>query len=168
MNPVSRKRVPPSLAGHGKSFTPIQGDFFQHLTEPSRLDSPNAGDMDVGHEFLGEVHAALKHARTLGYGRERVVERMNQALPELAKPLTKRQIDCWTAASKEYHELPARFVAAFCWATGYDGPARVIANALGFYLADKRDLEALRLGELQVKSAQIARELRQRKSALGG
>jgi hypothetical protein len=157
-----------SPANGRDSFASIQGDLFQRLQEPAGLDNKNVGDMDVHHEFLGAVHAALKEARALGYSRERVVDRMNQALPELPKPITLRQLYCWTASSKEYHEMPARFVPAFCWACGSDDPLRVLAGAIGMNLVDAREAIAKRLGETQIEIARKRREAAPLAKSLGG
>jgi hypothetical protein len=123
------------------------------------LDSPNVGDMDIGPELRGAMHAALRQARdSNGWTRDRVVDRMNLALPELQKAITKRQLDSWMAESKEFHEFPLRYAAAFCWATGSAEPARVLIKTLGFDLVDARDVAALELGEAQVGIARLRRK----------
>ena len=72
--------------------------------------------------------------------------------------VTKRQLDAWTAQSKEFHELPARCLPALCWATGSDAPLRLLAQALGYELVDAREAAAKRLGEMQIEMARLKRE----------
>ena len=137
---------------------PPQGELFSRLAAPGVLGRPNAPDLDIGPELLGAIHQALRDARELGVSRDRVIDRMNTALPELRKPITKRQLDCWTAESKEHHEFPLRWLGAFCWATGSDAPLRALASALGFDLVDARESAAKRLGETHIEIARLRRE----------
>lgn len=167
MNTASHSKGSASRVSGEAFSTSNQGELFQRLLEPSRLEREQAGEMDVRHELLGAIHVALKYARTLGYGRERIAERMNQALHDKTRPVTLRQLNAWTAVSKEFHELPARYLAAFCWACRCDEPLRVIAGALGLYLADSRDLAAKRLGEIRIQSAGLTREARSLQRTLG-
>lgn len=145
-----------------------QGDLLAALDQPPVIDSPNAADLDIGPELLGAMHAAIRDARARGLSRERIVDRMNLALPERAKPLTLRQLNAWTASSAEFHEMPGRFVPAFCWATGSDVPLRVIANVLGLDLVDGREAAAKRLGDNLVAEVRLKRERRVLTQVLGG
>ncbi|MCC7413332.1 MAG: hypothetical protein IT495_17080 [Gammaproteobacteria bacterium] len=155
------------MAKPPRNISPKQGDLFQRLESPS-LEAANAADLDIGPELLGAVHAALREARGWGLSRERIVDRMNIALPELDRAITARQAYSWTAQSKEYHELPARYLPALCWALGSELPLRVLANALGYDLVDRRDAVALRLGQLSITRAQLTREERTLREQLGG
>lgn len=155
------------MAKRPRTFSPDQGELFQRLETPA-LEAANAADLDIGPELLGAVHEALREARRRGLSRERIVDRMNAALPELERPITPRQAYAWTAQSKEFHELPARYLPALCWALGSDLPLRVLAGALGYELVDRRDAAALRLGQLSVTRAQLTREERALREQLGG
>lgn len=146
-----------SLTRNRDSFASDQPDLFQHLSEPAR-PAPGA-DLDLGPELLGAIHTALRMARTRGLSRERIVEAMNRHLPELVeRPITLRQLNCWTASSKEFSEFPARYLPAFCSATDCDLPLRVLAQALGRELIDARDLVAKQLGETQAELCRLRRE----------
>ena len=140
-------------------FSRDQGDLFGALAQPSIIGRRNAPDLDVGPELLGALHQALREAREDGLSRDRVVDRMNTALPELNRPITKRQLDCWMADSKEHHEFPLRYLAAFCWATNTESPLRALAAALGFELVDARERAVKRIGEIHIEIAQRRREL---------
>jgi len=147
---------------------PSQGDLLAALDQPTVIDSPNAADLDIGPELLGAINTAIREARARGLSRERIVDRMNLALPERAKAVTLRQLNAWTAASAEFHEIPARYVPAFCWATSSDAPLRVIANVLGLDLVDGREAAAKRLGDNLVAEVRLKRERRVLTQVLGG
>ena len=146
---------------------PNQGDLLAALDQPTVIDSPNAADLDIGPELLGAMNTAIREARARGLSRERIVDRMNLALPE-RKALTLRQLNAWTASSAEFHEIPARYVPAFCWATGSDAPLRVIAHVLGLDLVDGREAAAKRLGDNLVAEVRLKRERRALTQVLGG
>lgn len=130
------------------------------------LDIPehdgNAPDLDIQFEQRGAIAHAIKHAKRRGWGREQIIDRMNLCLPDLPKKLTLRQLNAWTADSKEFSEFPARFIPAFCWATHCWLPIETGPHSLGFVLADRDDAEALELGRLQLAEADI----RNRKRAI--
>lgn len=168
MSASSHRRTPGSPEIPQRNFSTIQGDLFGRLAEPSRLHADNGGDLDIGAELMGAVHRALRESRDHGLSRERIADRMNLALPHLKRPISKRQLDAWTAASKEHHELPSRYIAAFCWATGSEEPLRVTARALGFDLVDAREAAALELGEAQVQIARLRRKSGALTKTLGG
>lgn len=141
------------------SFAGNQGDLFQQLEQPQ----PEPGDLDIHFELLGALTYAIRQCRARGISRERIVDRMNQLMPELDKPITLRQLNAWTAASKEYSEFPARFLAAFCAATECDLPARRIVQPIGRDLVDHRGLVAKELVEAEIEAARLkqrARDLR--------
>lgn len=164
--PSVRRPQGASRVKDDRSFPSIQMDFLQQLENPA--DPPANADLDIHFQLLGAIKTAIADARGRGLSRERIVDRMNLLLPELDKPITLRQLNSWTAASKEYSEFPARYLGAFCAATGCDLPARVIAQAIGKDLVDARELAAKRLGENMIETARLARERGQLKSALGG
>lgn len=151
-----------SPASPGLDFSSIQPDFFQRLERQPELcgRAPTAADLDLGPELLGAINTAIREARSHGLSRERIVDRMNTALPESDKPITLRQLNAWTAQSKEYHEFPARYLPAFCAATECDLPLRVLANGLQLELVDRRDLLTQQLGQNLIESARLKREAR--------
>lgn len=157
----SRSASPAKRVGR---FSGDQGDLLRQLEA-----EPEPGqDLDIHFELLGAITACLREARNRGLSRERVVERMNELLPEAERPLTKRQLDAWTANSKEYSEFPARYLPAFCAAVGSPLPLAVLAAAIGRELVDAREAQAKRLGEAQVDAARLKREARQLIHELGG
>lgn len=141
-----------------RAFASEQADLFPGLAEQPVIGRANAPDLDVGPELLGAVHAAMRAAKANGISRERIADRMNTALPDLDRPITKRQVDAWMAASKEFHDIPARYLAALCWALDSEAPARVIVEALGFGLVDAREAAAKELGETQIQIARLRRK----------
>ncbi len=169
MSRVSHNTKNRSLPKGRRSFSSDQAELFpSHLAAPNRLDSPNAGNLDIHHELIGACAAALKAARERTWGRDRVVDRMNEALPETERPITLRKLNSWMADSKEFHDFPVRYLPAFCWATGSDEPLRVLAHALGLALVDERELAVQRLGDLQVQGFRQRRETAALLKTLGG
>lgn len=150
------------MANGRKSSSSDQGDLFQQLEQPAlSAAEANAPDLDINPELLGAINTAIREAKKRGLSRERLVERMNLALPDGGKPITLRQLNAWTAQSKEYHEFPARYLPAFCWATGCHLPLQVLAHPLGLEAVDRRDQAALALGQKLVAKAQLSREVRE-------
>jgi hypothetical protein len=145
-------------------FSGEQPDLFQHLSETVPTV---ALDLDLGDELRGAISGAIRRARQRGMGRDRIVDQMNRRLPELPRPVTLRQLDAWTAASKEFHEFPLRYIAAFCAAVDDLSPLLLVLGALGLEAVDARDAKALRLGELAVRQAALSREARLLKTELG-
>lgn len=165
MTRIVGPRRPMSRAKTGADFSSVQPDLFKQLETPV-LESVSAPELDIGPELMGAINSALRAARKCGYGRERVVERMNLALPDSERPITLRQLNAWTAASKEFHEFPLRYVAAFCWATGSDLPLRTLSNSMGYDLVDSREQAAKRLGETHLEVARLKREQKHLQGAL--
>lgn len=165
---MSQNAAVVSRVSRRRNFSGDQGDLFKRLeAEPE----PGA-DLDIHFELLGAITACLREARGRGLSRERIVERMNELLPEAAHddgrpPVTKRQLDAWTANSKEYSEFPARFLPAFCVAVDSAFPLAVLAGAIGRELVDAREAQAKRLGEAQIDAARLKREARQLLKILG-
>lgn len=156
------------MAKRGQNFSSIQPDLFQQLAEQDALEALSAHDLDIGPELMGALNLAIREAKKRGLSRERIVERTNMCLPDIEKKITLRQLNAWTAQSKEYHEFPARYLPAFCWATGSIVPLLVLAQAIGHELVDSRDQAALALGQKLVAQAQISRDINQLKRTLEG
>lgn len=148
--------------------TSIQADIFQQLAEHSALEAADAVDLDIGPELAGAVNSAIRAAKKQGLSRDRIIERMNLCLPDMEKPLTLRQLNAWTAQSKEFHEFPSRFLPAFCWATGSVLPLLAMANAINHDLVDAREHKAMELGNTLVESARLSRKAKALKDFLGG
>jgi hypothetical protein len=156
------------VAKRRDSFSTIQPDLFQQLAEQDALEALSAHDLDIGPELMGALNLAIREAKKRGWSRERIVERMNMCLPDMERPITLRQLNAWTAASKEFHEFPARYLPALCWATGSIVPLLVLAQAIGHELVDSRDLRAMELGDRLIKHAQLGREIKHLKQTLEG
>ena len=146
-----------------QTITGNQPDLFQSLQQ----DPQPPADLDLQQELLGAITHVIRDARSRGLGRERIVDRMNALLPDLEKPLTLRQLNSWTAVSKEYSEFPARYLPAFCVATDSDLPLRVLAQSISRDLVDARESLAKQLGETQIQRARLARQERDIKRQLG-
>lgn len=142
--------------------------MFQQLETPVlEQEADNAPDLDIQPELMGAVNTAIRLAKQSGYSRDRIIERMNQCLADSSEKVTKRQLNAWTAASKEFHNMPARYIPAFCWATQCELPLKVLAQSLLLDLVDGRDQLVLQLGQNALQAAQISRQSRGIKTLLG-
>jgi hypothetical protein len=149
------------------NFSTVQRELFQQLDEPTipaAVGQPV--DLDIHLELLGAISSAIRDAKRRGLSRERIVDRMNEVLPDSG--ITVRQLNAWTAQSKEWREFPARYLVAFCFAAECDLPLRIMANALGFDLADRREQVAKELGESLIASARLKRQQSELRQRLGG
>lgn len=153
------------MAKTNPPFTSIQSDLFQHLEAPL-LDADNAPYLDINGELVGAVTRTIREARTHGLSRERIVERMNMCLDE-DDHVTLRQLNAWTASSKEEHNFPARYLPAFCWAVGSNYPLQVLVQCLHYDLVDRRDQLAAELGNRLIETARGRREIKELQSLLG-
>lgn len=148
------------MAKDSQSFTSNQVDIFQRLAEENAIEAANASDLDIGCELQGAISRALRDAKKKGLSRERIIERMNLCLPDLEKQLTLRQLNAWTANSKEFSEFPARYLPAFCWATGCTITIQVLAQAIEHELMDTRERVAMELGQALAEKTLIERKTR--------
>lgn len=156
------------MAKTDKKFTGNQVDIFQQLAEQTALEAATAVDLDIGPELQGAINFGIREAKKRGLSRERIVERMNLCLPDLDKPITLRQLNAWTAQSKEFSEFPARYLPAFSWACGCTVSIQVLAQAVNHDLVDRREKIALELGQTLVESAQLTRKAKSLKQQLTG
>lgn len=164
MTIASHSRRGASLAKPGRSFSSNQPDLFQQLEQPP---APPV-DLDIHFELLGAITHAIREGKRKGLTRARIVDAMNLLLDVTEEEgITERQLNAWTAASKEYHHFPAQFLPAFCAVTECDLPLRVLARAIGLDLVDGREVAAKRLGESLVESARLKREQRDLARSLG-
>lgn len=162
MNSLRRGRKA-SLVGSARSFSSDHPDLFQQLEQAPEP----AKDLDLGPELLGAIHTALRLARARGLSRERIVDAMNRYLPEQQREVSVRQLNAWTAQSKEYHEFPARYLPALCASTDCDLPLRVLVQSLGLDLVDARESAAKQLGETQIQIGRLRRHAADLTRSLG-
>lgn len=157
-----------SVVKTNKSFTSNQVDIFQRLAEETALEAADAIDMDIGPELQGAINYGIREAKKNGLSRERIVERMNMCLPDLEKPITLRQLNAWTAQSKEFSEFPARWLPAFSWACNCTLTIQVLAQTINHDLVDRREKMAMELGKTLVQKANLERKTKELKRQLEG
>jgi hypothetical protein len=151
-----------SPAKRPRDFSSNQGDLFPGLDQPPVIHRPNAPDLTVAAEFLGKVDGAMRRAcSSRNLSRARIADRMNLALPGLKKPITKRMVDSWMADSKEFHQLPAIYLPAFCWAVEDHSAMEVLVSALGNEMVDAEELAAKEIGQATVEIAVKRRRMAQ-------
>lgn len=86
----------------------------------------------------------------------------------LRDDVSKTQIDSWTAGSKAGWRFPLAYTPAWCWATGSERLAHLVAERLGLRVMSD---EAAERAEIQREREELRRrqaELRARERAVGG
>jgi len=155
------------MAKRKQLSTSIQADMFQQLAERTAIEAKEAPFLDINLELMGGINKAIREARVNGMGREHIIERMNLCL-EATDQITLRQLNAWTAASKESHNFPTRYLPAFCWATQCMQPLLMLVQCLGYELVDGRDQLAAELGNKLLAEAKNKREIKQLQTILTG
>jgi len=140
--------------------TSIQADMFQQLAERTAIEKKEAPFLDINLELMGAINKAIREARVNGMGREHIVDRMNLCLDKTDQ-ITLRKLNAWTAASKESHNFPARYLPAFCWATQCMLPMSMLVQCLGYQIVDGRDQLAVEYGNALLEEAQTKRKLKE-------
>jgi hypothetical protein len=148
-----------SLEKGASAFSGAQPDLFGVLDQPRPpvIHQANAPDLNIWALLRGAIDVAMRNAASRQISRPRIADRMNLALPGLKSPVTKRMVDSWMADSKEFHRLPAEWLAAFCWAVEDETPLQIIARTLGYELVDAQQLAAKQLGDAHVEIANLKR-----------
>ena len=147
--------------------TRIQADMFQQLAERTAIEAKEAPFLDINLELMGGINKAIREARVNGMSREHIIERMNLCL-DAADKVTPRQLNAWTAASKETHNFPSRYLPAFCWATQCMQPLNMLVQCLGYQLVDGRDQLAVEYGNALLEDAQTKRKIKQLQTLITG
>lgn len=80
----------------------------------------------------------------------------------LGVEVSKSQLDSWTAESKDAHRFPAEYLPAFCAATGYKEPLRLMARLVSCYLLESEEALLAELGRID----QIKRDLTKKERAV--
>jgi len=122
------------------------------------------------HEGELDLDAAVRDALNRdvaesGVSRYEIAGRMGKALRD---DVSKTQIDSWTAGSKAGWRFPLAYTPAWCWATGSERLAHLVAERLGLRVMSD---EAAERAEIQREREELRRrqaELRARERAVGG
>lgn len=127
---AGRTLVSPVNSKENFAATPLFRDLSTEI--PGALDDSNT------------VRGLLVDAiRKSGKSREHIAEAMSFALN---REITVRQINAWTAESREDYRFPAEYDRAFCYATGDDRLLRVRAELAGYRVITATEFELLELG----------------------
>jgi hypothetical protein len=107
--------------------------------------------------MAGELRAALTADLTAcAFPRDQVAARMGVLT---GSPITKAQLDGFTAPTKDNYRFPAEYLPAFCQATGEFGALERLAEAAGCVLVVPGQVRA-RLAEVERQRRELADEER--------
>jgi len=139
----SRKRLTPVRAGQEELFG----------AEPESFD--------VSDHFRGEMKRAI---RGCSLSRYEIASKMSELL---GRDITKTMLDAWLAESKEWRNIKAIDLNAFCEVTGTLDPFRALLRPTGADVVEGKDrdrLELVRIQEkrkkMEAKEAELRRRLR--------
>jgi len=141
----SKKKIDP---GPGQlSFE----DFLSRAMNQHPASNPSGpASFNIDLRLREELSLGLKRSPLSRY---QVAARMSELLGvEVSKP----QLDSWTAESKENHRFPAAYLPAFCEATGYKEPLRIMTELLGCYVIENREALLTQLGKIKHEQKEFA------------
>jgi hypothetical protein len=124
-------------------FDTVISTYYDHIVKPRQINIVN---YNVSNQLRNLLSEGLKRCEL---SRWEVAARMSELMET---EVTKTQLDSWTAESKEYHRFPAEYLPAFCRATGFVEPLRIMAELVGCYLLESTEALMADLGRInQVK-----------------
>lgn len=97
-----------------------------------------------------EISQGIRQSSLSGY---QVAARMSELT---GVEISKAQLDSWTAESKGNHRFPAAYLAAFCEATGYLEPLRIMAELVRCHLIESHDALLTELGRIEHKKKELS------------
>lgn len=115
-----------------------------------------AGSFDIDRRLRELLSEGL---RQCDVDRYEVAARMSRLV---GREITKSHLDSWTAESKEMHNIPFKYVPAFCYVTGYKEPLRLAAEMVQCYLLESEEALLAELGKIDCQK----RELNQKEKAV--
>lgn len=138
-----------------------QLSLFDIIREQQKKKAPGqdileAGSLNVSLRLREELSKGLKQCT---YSRYEVAARMSELI---GGEISKSQLDSWTAESKDAHRFPAEYLAAFCAATGYKQPLRMMAELVQCYLLESEEALLAELGKIN----QLRKDLGKKEKAV--
>lgn len=103
--------------------------------------------------------------RNCSKSREQIAEDMSFAL---GLEVTVRQINGWTAESRDDYRFPAEYDRAFCYTTGDDRLLKCRAELAGYRVITSDEAQILELGRLYLVSQKAAEKVALLEKRLSG
>lgn len=145
-----RKRKSTAAPGQLSLF-----DFVKEIQEgieaQEKKTEIDPGSLNVSVQLRNELSEGLKRSMLSRY---QTAARMSELT---GAEITKSQLDSWTAESKEYHRFPAEYLPAFCYATGYKKPLKIMAKMVQCYLLESEEALLAELGKIDQTKKDLAR-----------
>lgn len=128
-------------------------DFLRQ--EQADRQQSRAGRLNIS----AQINAAIKNAiSNVRKSRETIADKMTELSGER---VTVGMINNWTADSHP-HDMPGRFYAAFCIATGDNELIRIQAEAVGIFTLPGPDALRAEIQKLDEKTKELQAEKRKR------
>lgn len=154
----NRKTSPATVAGV-QQLSIFDVIREQHKKAPGIVE---AGSMNIANRLREELSRGLKQANNLS--RYEVAAKMSELV---GVEISKSQLDSWTAESKEAHRFPAEYLPAFCAATGYKQPLRMMAEMIQCYLLESEEALLAELGKIDQEKRELTRKEKAIREFLG-
>ncbi len=149
--PKGKRKIDPSMSNQLSLFDMVK----QHQLE--RLGAAcQAGSFDIDRRLREMLSEGL---RRCDFDRYEAASRISRLV---GREITKSHLDSWTAESKDGHNIPFKYVPAFCYVTGYKELLRLAAELVQCYLLESEDALLAELGKIDCQK----RELTQKEKAV--
>lgn len=114
------------------------------------------GSLNISERLRHSYVAGLKQCPL---SRWEVAGRMSHLL---GVEVSKYMLDAWTAESKNGHRMPAEYIPAFCAATGWTEPVRILTESSGLFSLPGPDALRAEIRRLEEDRRKILAEKKKR------
>lgn len=142
--PKGKHKIDTGMSNQLSLFDIVRQNQMEKLSE--------AGSFDIDQRLRELLSEGL---RLCDVDRYEVAARMSRLV---GREITKSHLDSWTAESKDGHNIPFKYVPAFCHVTGYKEPLRMAAEMVQCYLLESEEALHAELGKLACQKEEISKK----------
>ena len=138
-----------------------QVDLFEYARRREMSADAGADGQSLAQRLRRAIAAAISGC---SHSRDQVADRMTELL---GTPISKAQLDTWTAESKTGHRFPAEYLPALMAACDDPGPMRLLAEAAGMRLVSEETFMRSQIAVLAEEEARLRGERKLLEKLLG-
>ena len=131
-----------------------QPSLFDMIREAGSISETAPASFNISFRLRSEISEGLKRCPL---SRFEVAAKMSDLL---GLEVTKSQLDSWTAESKEAHRFPAEYLPAYCAATEYKEPLRLMARMIQCFLLESEEALLAELGRIDQRKRELSKKER--------
>jgi len=131
-------------------------DLLQRLQDTASAPTTDEGSLNIGEQLRLSVSHGIKQCTLSRY------EIAGQMSHLVGEDVTKPMIASWTAESKNGHRIPAEYVPAFCVATKWTEPVRILSESAGLFSLPGPDALRVEIQKLEEDARRISLEKKKR------